>query len=222
MARFMCASRSQAVRVPSTQFCASTTDAPRHTGRKHVGILVGVVSAVIGGVVAVQPAQAAIPFPFTIVNVGSGLCVEPAGSGFGEPILQQRCDSGKATQRWVDSRATTTHSQIANRGVSGCLDVRDGRNADWTVVQLWGCNVQTRTTRWQLFTLVPNRFFKFISAIGSRCLDVAGGSLEPGAQIQIYRCTPGNTNTAQIFELKEAPLREMTYLAPPAQNRMGP
>ena len=85
------------------------------------------------------------------------------------------------------------------------MDVRDGINADRTVVQQWSCDIRARSMRWQLFTLVPNRFFKFISAIGSRCLDVAGGSLQPGARIQIYSCTQTNTNTAQIWETKAIP-----------------
>jgi Ricin-type beta-trefoil lectin domain-like len=56
--------------------------------------------------------------------------------------------------------------------------------------------------RWQPSTLVPDRFFKFVSEIGSQCLDVAGGSLQPGAQIQIYKCTQSNANTAQIWETR--------------------
>jgi hypothetical protein len=47
-----------------------------------VGILAGVVSTVIGGAVAAQPAQA-VPAVFSIVNYGSGLCLERSGSGFG-------------------------------------------------------------------------------------------------------------------------------------------
>jgi hypothetical protein len=164
-----------------------------------IGILVGVASTGIGGAVAAPPAT------FSIVNYGSGLCLEPNGSGLGEPILQQPCDSTRMAQRWVLSRATATQYQIANKEYPTCMDVRNGVNADRTVVQQWSCNIQARSMRWQPSTLVPDRFFKFISAIGSRCLDVAGGSLQPGAQIQIYRCTSGNTNTAQIWETRAIP-----------------
>jgi len=162
-----------------------------------VSILVGLASTVIGGTVAAQPST------FNIVNSGSGLCLEPAAAGLGEPILQQPCDSSRMAQRWVRSPVTVTYAHIALRNASRCMDVRNGVDADRTVVQQWSCSMQARSMRWQLSTLVPNRFFKFISAVGSRCLDVAGGSLEPGARIQIYRCTPGNTNTAQIFETRE-------------------
>jgi hypothetical protein len=161
-----------------------------------IGILVGIASTGIGGAVAAPPAI------FSIVNYGSGLCLEPNGSGLGAPILQQPCDNTHRAQHWVLSPATATQYQIANKGFPTCLDVRDGRNADRTVVQQWSCDIQARSMRWQPSTLVPDRFFKFVSAIGSRCLDVAGGSLQPGAQIQIYRCTQANTNTAQIWELR--------------------
>ena len=168
-----------------------------------VGILVGAGLTVFAGAAAAQPAT------FVIVNAGSGLCLEPNGSGLGEPILQQPCDSNRLTQRWVKSPATVTHSLIANKGHPTCMDVRNGVNADRTVVQQWSCDIQARSMRWKLTTLVPDRFFKFVSAISSekdpRCLDVAGGSLEPGARIQIYRCTQANTNAAQIWETRAIP-----------------
>jgi len=43
-----------------------------------IGVLIGVVSNVIGG-------AAAQPGSFMIVNFGSGLCLEPNGSGRGVP-----------------------------------------------------------------------------------------------------------------------------------------
>ncbi len=164
-----------------------------------IGILVVVGCTVIAGAAAAQPAT------FMIVNYGSGLCLEPNGSGLGAPILQQPCDSTRMSQRWVASPSTATQYQIANKGFPTCLDVRNGVNADRTVVQQWTCDIHARSMRWQLSTLVPDRFFKFISAIGSRCLDVAGGSLQPGARIQIYGCTQSNTNTAQIWETRAVP-----------------
>jgi Ricin-type beta-trefoil lectin domain-like len=141
----------------------------------------------------------AIPATFSIVNYGSGLCLEPAGSGWGEPILQQPCDSMRPMQRWLLSPATATRSLLVNQATGLCMDVRDGVNANRTVVQLWSCNLYARSMRWGLATLIPDLYFKAVSEIGSRCLDVAAGSLQPGAQIQIYDCTRGVTNAAQIF-----------------------
>jgi Ricin-type beta-trefoil lectin domain len=167
---------------------------------RSIGILVGVVSTVIGGAVAAQPVTT-----FMIVNSGSGLCLERNGDGWGEPILQQPCDTTQTNtaQQWGASSATDTHSLIVGSfSPNLCLDVRDGVDADRTVVQQWNCDIRAPSMRWQFSALVPDRFFKLISDTGSRCLDVAGGSLQPGAPIQIYRCTEDNTNTAQIWETR--------------------
>jgi Ricin-type beta-trefoil lectin domain len=165
---------------------------------RSIGILVGVVSTVIGGTLAAQPPDGFIE----IVNSGSGLCLQRNGDGWGEPIVPQRCD-GSPAQRWIASDATATHYLIASPLPNNlCLDVRDGVDADRTVVQQWDCDKMARSMRWQFSPLVPFRFFKLTSETGSRCLDVAGGSLEPGAPIQIFRCTEDNTNTAQIWETR--------------------
>ena len=47
------------------------------------------------------------------------------------------------------------------------------------------------------------------------CLDVAGGSLQPGAQVQIYRCTTSNTNTAQIWETRAIQGNQVSADTPP-------
>jgi hypothetical protein len=174
---------------------------------RSIGILIGVVSSVIGGPVAAQAPDGFIE----IVNSGSGLCLQRNGSGLGEPIVQQHCD-GSPAQRWIASDATATHYLIASPLTEGnfCLDVRDGVDADRTVVQQWSCDLRVRSMRWQFSTLVPDRFFKLTSDTGSRCLDVAGGSLEPGAQIQIFRCTRDNTNTAQIWETRAITVLDLT------------
>jgi Ricin-type beta-trefoil lectin domain-like len=157
-------------------------------------------AAAASNAVAAQTPQA-FPANFSIVNYGSGLCLEPLGSGWGEPILQQPCDSMRPMQRWLLSRATATRSLLVNQATGLCMDVRDGVNANRTVVQLWSCDLHTRSMRWGI-TLTPDLYFKVVSEIGSRCLDVAAGSLQPGAQIQIYDCTRDVTNTAQIFALQ--------------------
>jgi hypothetical protein len=153
-----------------------------------------------------------LPGFFKIVNSGSGKCLERNGDGFGEPILQQDCiedpvDPRFNNQVWVQSKARETNGlmryQIASLlPANVCLDVRDGVNADRTVVQQWGCDLHHPSKRWEFHVLVPNTVFKLRSEIGRRCLDVAGGSLEPGAQIQIFRCTEDNSNTAQIWEAR--------------------
>jgi hypothetical protein len=102
------------------------------TPLKIIGILVGVGFTVIAGAAAAQPAT------FMIVNYGSGLCLEPNGSGLGAPILQQPCDSTRMT-RWVASPATATQYQIANKGipdVSGRPERRQCRSDRRSTVDL--------------------------------------------------------------------------------------
>ncbi len=165
-----------------------------------VGMLVvGAVPTVGGVVVAARPTRPT-PTTFTIVNHGSGMCLESIGNGWGEPIVQKPCN-GSLAQSWALSAATATHWLIHNRGSRLCVDVRDGVNANRTVVQQWECR-NVSPMRWRFTTLVPEAFFKVDSSIGTRCLDVAGGSLQPGAPVQIYRCTPGSTNTAQIWKIQ--------------------
>lgn len=167
------------------------------------GALTGTTSAasVVEPVAVSQPAQA-VPSSFTIVNYGSGLCLQPSGTDLGSPIVQMPCDSTNLAQRWFLSRATTTRYLIVNVRTNMCMDVRDGENANGTIVQRWSCNLRVPSMRWQLSTIIPDLYFKIISEIGSKCLDVRFGSLEPGALIQIYKCTTGTTNTAQIFAIQ--------------------
>jgi len=92
-----------------------------------IGIVVGLVPSLIGGALA----GTAPAFSFMIVNYGSGLCLEPSGSGLGDPILQQPCDSNRPAQIWGASGATATQYLISNKvHATHCLDVRDGVNAD--------------------------------------------------------------------------------------------
>jgi hypothetical protein len=176
---------------------------------RSIGILIGVVSTVIGGAVAAQAPDGFIE----IVNSGSGKCLQRNGIGWGEPIVQQDCD-GSLAQRWIAEDAFdsgtalyyTVASPLAEANL--CLDVRDGIDADRTVVQQWSCDKMAPSMRWQFSTLVPFQYFKLTSNTGSRCLDVAGGSLEPGAPVQLFRCTEDNSNTAQIWETRPAPAPE--------------
>jgi hypothetical protein len=90
-----------------------------------------------------------------------------------------------------------------------CLDDRDGRTADRSPVQQWTCNDTSTTMQWIRGDVVGDNgqgtFFQQLISMramqnsGARqCLDVAGGSYEAGAALQLYHCTAGNS--AQHFE----------------------
>jgi hypothetical protein len=174
--------------------------------RKIATALIGVLAAAF--TVGIEtPAHAAEGY-YRIINFGSGKCAEPNRfgdpRGNGEPVLQWTCD-GSARQAWHPflHEIGTNHWVFVNRDSSKCLDVRDGRNADRTPIQQWDC----RGGASMIWDLNPNSFtgvHQLISHIGSRCLDVAAGSLEEGAQIQIYRCT-GFGNPAQVWYFEPVP-----------------
>jgi hypothetical protein len=141
-----------------------------------------------------------------IKNYGSGLCVglNPWESlANGATLVQQVCD-GSPAQEWMFVPSTTPgYTRWINGGSAKCMDVRDGKNSDWTPVQQWDCRysnkpVVTSPQEWQspTYAAVPTTIK---SRIGGRCLDVRGGSLEPGAVFQIYHCTDNNTAQAWTF-----------------------
>ena len=164
--------------------------------RRLLGLLAGTVAGLAAVALAPGSAQA-FPAPFQISNVGSGLCLEPDYLGNGAPIRQQACDRSHAGQNWDTGPITSTQNTVFLAGTFWCLDVRDGVNADRTPVQLWTCT-GSRTMFWALKPADDHfNLFRLVSNVGSRCLDVAGGSLEPNAQLQIYHCTA--PNTAQVF-----------------------
>jgi Ricin-type beta-trefoil lectin domain-like len=152
---------------------------------------------------ATLAAASAVPddnYPYFIINLRSNLCLEPAYNGWGELVLQQPC-VGTRKQKWYLNKHTDTRFLLQNLA-NHCMDVRDGVNADRTPVQLWGCDQWVPSMRWGFTQVIDNNYYKIFSDIGGRCMDVAGGSLQPGARIQIYRCSSGTSNGAQIFRLE--------------------
>jgi hypothetical protein len=161
------------------------------------GLLAGAVTVL--SAVALTPVSAqAFPESFQISNKGSGLCLEPDYLGNGAPVRQQPCDRSHLGQNW-ETALITASDNIFVLDHTFCLDERDGVNADRTVVQLWTCT-PSLTQFWALKPADDHfNFFRLVSRVGSRCLDVAAGSLDPGAQLQIYHCTAAND--AQVFSL---------------------
>jgi hypothetical protein len=182
-----------------------------------------------GAAEAVSPAQTAAMSPaFTpckvicpagqIVNYGSGECLEPVPEDGNYalnnlPIEQFTCADRltKASQTWTRvpigdafvNGQTRTVYHFVNWASGQCLDDRDGRTSDWSPVQQYTCNDTSTTMQWvrgddlngstQLINMRAWRNG------GSACLDVAWGSLEDGAVLQLFHCT--FQNNAQHFYL---------------------
>jgi hypothetical protein len=152
-----------------------------------------------------------------VLNVGSGLCLVPEYEARinGLAIVQQPCIRTDSWHRWEflilpGFQYGQDHPGIylVNNaphllGGPQCLDDRDGKTADWSPVQQWPCNFTSTTMQWKLVALgdQDSSLIQFINMRSRKCLDVRGGSLAPGAALQIYRCTSTVTspNWAQLF-----------------------
>lgn len=164
-----------------------------------------VAFAAIAATVTVAPAASADGY-YSIWNVGSGKCIQPDPSApypnaQGTSVVQQRCD-GTDAQKWSPVLLSGNIYKLEHKDSGLCLNVAGG-NQDSTPLDLWTCGVPNSNLRWQLPRYPtgssPIRIISKVSN-GSRCMDVRGGSLEDGAQIQIYRCTADNL--AQLWHVQ--------------------
>jgi hypothetical protein len=155
-----------------------------------------------------------------IINFGSGECLTPVpgpdgiyrvnGLGIEQFTCVANSDGSHPLQQLWSMipggtvgvfGVTTTVYHIVNWASGQCLDDRDGQTADRSPVQQWTCNDTSDTMQWVLLdNLAGSQQLINLRAVrnsGSACLDVAGGSLQDGAVLQLYHCTSGNT--AQHF-----------------------
>ena len=178
---------------------------------------------------AAAPASAADnPFIGPIENYGSGMCLVPIPGDDGNlgvnnlPIQQTWCDSSVPEQQWQLRLVGSTYLdgvrsgvwQVVNQGTGMCLDDRDGRTANRSPVQQYTCNDTSTTMQWVLDghyrDVMSDGVYGFNPLINMRalqngahqCLDVAGGSYEAGAALQLYRCWA--QNPAQHFRTPAA------------------
>jgi hypothetical protein len=160
-----------------------------------------------------------------IKNLGSDLCLQPEPRFFdpsnfnvnGLPVVQAPCN-GSPEQTWefrfagrhVDkTRGTLDFFTIVNRASPNmCLDLTDGNITNGTPMQQWTCGSST-TMRWMPYPRfspggpAPHRQLMSLRALQGagrfKCLDIRGGSLQTGAQLQIYDCSAVFSNYAQEF-----------------------
>jgi hypothetical protein len=144
---------------------------------------------------------------YEIRNFGSGMCAGLNSWEYfdnGAPVVQLTCDRSPE-QLWSAVPLSDGYYMFVNARSGKCMDVRDGKNADWTPVQQWACT-NTNGMKWK--TLIPAYVPRWVtSKLGvtrpgdpwehGRCLDVRSGSLEARAAIQLYHCVVDNT--AQAF-----------------------
>ncbi|TWP52342.1 RICIN domain-containing protein [Lentzea tibetensis] len=132
----------------------------------------------------VVPGQA-----YSVVNAGSGKCVETRGTANGSAVAQQPCTG----QSWRFTTTSDGHLQVGDGQV---WDVTGVSTADAAKVQLWtyggGLNQQWRAVE------ESSGGYHFVNRNSGKCLDVPGASTADGVQLQQYAC---NGTPAQSFRL---------------------
>jgi hypothetical protein len=166
---------------------------------KHL-VRFSIVLVVFLSLMPASPAQADIIWYRWILNAQSGLCIQPEYEAAlnGITIVQQPCTYDNHYQQWRVLRLSNGYKLLVNRGSAMCLDLRDGNTADWSPIQQWTCNTTSTTMQWVLRDRYPLHGVVLKNVRSGKCLDVRWGSYDPGAVIQIYRCT--SDNGAQIFD----------------------
>lgn len=171
--------------------------------RRSISLLTAAVVAIVVALWNAPAAQAAAG-PFQIQNFGSGLCIQtdPANSGPNIQVVQEPCDPSRTNtaQLWFFDTLGGSDYHIVNVGTFNCL--RAISNADRAQVQTIDCTSisdERFSVSGSLPTSVPHQIISRISG-GSRCLDVAAGSISPGGKIQLYHCT--SDNSAQVFNIR--------------------
>ena len=91
---------------------------------------------------------------YEIRNFGSGMCAGLNSWEYfdnGAPVVQLTCDRSPE-QLWSAVPLSDGYYMFVNARSGKCMDVRDGKNVDWTPVQQWACT-NTNGMKWK--TLIP-------------------------------------------------------------------
>ncbi|MFF1837400.1 RICIN domain-containing protein [Streptomyces sp. NPDC058231] len=158
---------------------------------------------------------AALPTSWaTVVNMGSGKCVDAraAGTANGTVVQQYACNDSQA-QQWQFAATSGGYAQIGNHtDATKVWDVTDVSTADSALVQLWtygGGNNQ----QWQAVA-ESSGAYHFVNRNSGKCLDVPSASTADSVQLQQYTC---NGSPAQSFRVNPVDPQQ-----PPGTPDLGP
>jgi hypothetical protein len=157
-----------------------------------------------GAAVAADNTAAAGPMgigaAFTLVNRGTGKCVEVFGRQLEDnsPLVQNDCLANNTdfNQNWLAESIGGGLFHLRNINNGMCLDYARAVNGQNAKVHVCGNDV---FQRWQL-SVAPEApgFIRLVSAgrVGGTnlCLDLLGGSPDNGATIGVWQCGFGNNN----------------------------
>ena len=132
---------------------------------------------------------------YTIVNAGSGLCVDVAGASNadGGNIQQARCNSSNA-QVFEITQPSAGVLTLKNLASGKLMDVASASTADGANIQQWASN-NTNAQRFRATRSQGNRY-ALVNVGSNKCVDITAASSSDGANVQQYAC---NGSAAQQF-----------------------
>ncbi|MFE4696580.1 RICIN domain-containing protein [Streptomyces sp. NPDC056738] len=194
----------------------------RDPGRRRAAGLLTVtalVATTVSGLTAAAPGAtaqaAAVPADWaTVVNAGSGKCVDAraAGTADGTAVQQYACNASQA-QQWRFAATSGGYSQVGNRtDATKAWDVTGVSTADGAPVQLWTYGGGTNQ-QWQAVAETGGAYH-FVNRNSGKCLDVPSASAADSVQLQQYTC---NGTAAQSFYVNSVDTQP-----PPGTPDLGP
>ncbi|MFC9842561.1 RICIN domain-containing protein [Streptomyces sp. NPDC060223] len=144
-------------------------------------------------------AAAALPTGLaTVVNAGSGKCLDAASAGTanGTVVQQYTCNNSTA-QQWSLTTTSSGYVQIGNaNSTSQVVDVSDNSTADNALVHLWAYGGGNNQQWLPVDEGAGN--YHFVNRNSGKCLDVPSASTADGVQLVQYTC---NGTAAQRFQV---------------------
>ena len=160
----------------------------------------------VAGLVVVERPVGAASGP-GLVNSHADLCAQPVGGATDAtaPIVLEPC-ADIAEQHWFQIPVPGQAGQFSFRNAKSglCLEVPGSTPADGTRVIQWPCvpdgQVPISNERWTFsqFGFPPAPMVSRLGGSSSTCLDVPGGSTQPGTALQVFTC---NGTAAQQWEI---------------------
>ncbi len=179
-----------------------------------VTAVLALLAAICLALTTATTAKAAVPTDFTtVVNKGSGKCVDAAAAGTADgTAVQQYTCNGTSAQQWKFQATSGGDYQVDNfNNTAEAWDVTDVSTADSAPIQLWsysnGANQQWQPVQESGGT------YHFVNLNSGKCLDVPGASTADGARLEQFTC---NGSAAQSFSLDAA------VQPPPGTPDFGP
>ncbi|KAJ7054608.1 ricin B lectin domain-containing protein [Mycena amicta] len=126
-------------------------------------------------------------------NAGIQGCIAVEDNVDGAPVVVHNCnedDGDNAVYDWEVSFFTRQPAGPQQIRIYGdkCIDVKDGVNADGTLLQIWTCDENSANPN-QLWTSYNDWTFRWNNT--NKCIDLKDGKITDGSPIQIWTCTDG-------------------------------